>query len=160
MPVLLGVEASSNFYTLQYIGVATYSNTFPTTFYPWSISGFGTKYTSATPGSLAFALTFNSSLVGLGLDSSPYIAVYPWSFGGFGTKYANPTTLPTGAGQGVAFDSTNSNVVLAHGGSPYVSAYPWSSGFGTKYANPATLPTKLLIGFGSRALINSWPLTS
>ena len=38
---------------------------------------------------------------------SPYIAAYPWSSAtGFGTKYSDPSTLPTGAGYGVAFGKT------------------------------------------------------
>lgn len=36
-------------------------------------------------------------------NSSPYITAYPWSSSGFGAKFANPTTLPTGTGNGVAF---------------------------------------------------------
>jgi hypothetical protein len=34
--------------------------------------------------------------------NSPYITAYPWS-GGFGTKYSDPSTLPTGDGDSVAF---------------------------------------------------------
>lgn len=36
--------------------------------------------------------------------NSPYISVYPWSSStGFGTKYSDPSTLPTGRVNGVAF---------------------------------------------------------
>ena len=76
-------------------------------------------------------------------DTTPFVTAYPWSSTtGFGTKFANPTTLPTGTGNGVAFTSAGNAIAVAHDGSPFVSAYPWSgSGFGTKFANPATLPT-------------------
>ena len=89
------------------------------------------QVSQATPKTLAVAH-----------NSSPYITAYPWSGSGFGTKYANPSTLPTGTGNGVAFSPDNSAIAVAHLASPFITAYPWSSsGFGTKYANPSTLPT-------------------
>jgi hypothetical protein len=74
--------------------------------------------------------------------TTPFITAYPWSGSGFGTKLNNPTTLPTGNGQGVAFSPDGTNIAVAHDTSPFITAYPWSvSGFGTKYTDPATLPT-------------------
>jgi len=75
-------------------------------------------------------------------SGSPYVTAYPWTPGsGFGTKYSNPTTLPTGVGDGVAFCG-DTDIAVTHYSSPYVTAYPWTpgSGFGTKYSNPTTLP--------------------
>ena len=72
-------------------------------------------------------------------QQSPYISVYPWSSAdGFGTKYSNPSTLPTGSGEGVAFSSDKTFIAIFHNNSPYISVYPWDSGsgFGTKYSNP------------------------
>jgi hypothetical protein len=118
--------------------------------YPWSGSGFGTKYanpstlpnggTSPSGGGVAFSPSGDA--LAAAHDSTPYITVYPWSPSGFGTKYSNPATLPTGIGTGVAFSPAGNAIAVAHGTSPFISAYPWStSGFGTKYSNPATLPT-------------------
>ena len=119
--------------------------------YPWSGSGFGTKYadpaTLLTSSGTGVAFSPDGSAIAAGHISSPFIAAYPWSGSGFGTKYTNPATLPTGLGFGVAFSPDGSAIAVAHANSPFITAYPWSgSGFGTKYANPATLPTGL--GFG------------
>jgi len=78
--------------------------------YPWSVSGFGTKY--ANPATLPTGngndINFNQDGTALAIahDTSPFISVYPWSVSGFGTKYANPATLPTGNGSGVSFGTT------------------------------------------------------
>ena len=86
--------------------------------------------TSTTPKALAVAHT-----------ATPFITVYSWGSSGFRGTYSNPATLPTGAGNGVAFSPDQLAVAVAHDTSPRISAYPWTgSGFGTKYANPATLP--------------------
>ena len=37
--------------------------------------------------------------------TSPFVQAYPWSTSGFGTKFTNPSTLPAGAGNGVAFSN-------------------------------------------------------
>jgi len=116
--------------------------------WPWSSSGFGTKYanpTSAlsptgagtaghtwTPATDAF-LTINIA--------SPNSAPQAWVWsGGFGTKYANGANV-AGLGAGISINAAGTQVVVSHAGSPYISMYPWASGFGTKYSNPATLPT-------------------
>jgi hypothetical protein len=75
--------------------------------YPWSGTGFGTKYanptTPPTGGSRGIAYNAAGTDIAVSCDASPFILVYPWS-GGFGTKYANPATLPTGgSSSGVAF---------------------------------------------------------
>ena len=72
--------------------------------------------------------------------STSLISIYPWS-SGFGSKYADPTVLPTGTANGVAFSSTGNDIAVATTTTPYISVYPWSAGFGTKYANPTVLPT-------------------
>ena len=116
------------------------------TAYPWSGSGFGTKF--ADPGTLptgnapnvAFSPAGNA--IAAALTASPYITAYPWSGSGFGTKFADPGTLPTGTGYGVAFSPAGNAIAVSHNISPFITAYPWSgSGFGTKFADPGTLPT-------------------
>jgi hypothetical protein len=92
-------------------------------------------------------------------DSSPYISAWPIEVNGFdqsqfGTKYSNPSTLPAGNGNGVAFRQTSGNagqIAVAHDTSPRISVYAWNAGFGTKYSDPATLPT----GSSESAAFNS-----
>jgi hypothetical protein len=77
------------------------------TAYPWSSSGFGTKF--ANPATLppgvgnGVAFTASGDAMAVSHAFSPIITAYPWSSSGFGTKFANPATLPAGAGNGVAF---------------------------------------------------------
>ena len=40
-----------------------------------------------------------------------------------GTKLSNPSTLPTGTGQGVAFDPTGAHLAVAHNSRPYITIY-------------------------------------
>jgi hypothetical protein len=138
----------------QSVAVA-YDTTPFITAYPWSGSGFGTKF--ADPGTLptgsgrdvAFSPAGNA--IAVAHAGSPYVTAYPWSGAGFGTKFTNPATLPPSSGLGVAFSPAGDAIAVAHVSSPYVTAYPWSgSGFGTKFADPGTLPT----GTGYRVAFN------
>jgi hypothetical protein len=115
--------------------------------YPWSSSGFGTKF--ADPGTLppdtgrgvAFSPSGDAIVVAVS-GTSPFIAAYQWNAFGFGGRFANPGTLPASSSSGVAFHPAGDAIAVAHVDSPNVTAYPWSgSGFGTKFADPATLPT-------------------
>jgi hypothetical protein len=119
--------------------------------YPWSSSGFGTKFANppTTPTGNGNGVAFNVSgnAIAVGHETSPFITAYSWSGSGFGTKFANPATLPPATGRGVAFNPANNAIAVAVENSPYVHVYAWSnSGFGTKFANPATLPTG--VGYG------------
>ena len=133
----------------QFIAVA-HNSTPRITAYPWSGSGFGTKFANPgtlppnVPGRPAWGVAFSPSgdAIAVAHDLSPFITAYPWSGSGFGTKFANPGTLPTGDGFGVAFSPSGDAIAVADEVSPYITAYPWSgSGFGTKFADPGTLPT-------------------
>jgi hypothetical protein len=113
--------------------------------YPWSGSGFGTKYanpvTLPTSNGSGVAFSPSGADIAVAHTLTPFITAYPWSINGFGTKYTDPATLPTGAGNGVAFSPDGANIAVAHSVTPFISAYPWSvSGFGTKYTDPTTLP--------------------
>jgi hypothetical protein len=120
------------------------------TAYPWSSSGFGTKYSNPAtlPAGNGNGVAFSPSgdAIAVAHDTTPFVTAYPWSSAGFGTKYANPATLPPSGGNGVAFSGAGDSIAVSSFSSPYVTAYPWNSstGFGTKYADPATLPA----GFG------------
>jgi hypothetical protein len=77
--------------------------------YPWSSSGFGTKYANPTtlPGGfgkgVAFSPLGDAIAVGFG-GASPYLRVYRWSSAtGFGAAYSNPATLPAGTVNNIAF---------------------------------------------------------
>jgi WD40 repeat protein len=107
--------------------------------YPWSASGFGTKYANPTisPSTNTGGTDFNL----LGNFLAMGYSVYPWSSAGFGAKYADPVTVAASP-TGVKFSPAGDVIAISHLISPYISAYPWSgNGFGTKYSNPATLPT-------------------
>ena len=58
-----------------------------------------------------------------------------------GTKLSNPATLPTGTGNGVAFDLTGTCLAVVHNGNPYITIYKRNGDTFTKLSNPATLPT-------------------
>jgi hypothetical protein len=77
------------------------------TAYPWSGSGFGTKFANPAtlPASFGMDTAFSPSgdAIAVAHHGSPFVTAYPWSGSGFGTKFANPATLPTGNGSGVAF---------------------------------------------------------
>ena len=112
--------------------------------YPWSASGFGTKYANAATNITTEMSTVQWNSAGNVLlvagAGSPYVNAYVWS-SGFGSKYANPATAITSQVNDARWNSAGTQIVLATQNSPYVHGYAWSSGFGSKYANPATLPT-------------------
>ena len=95
--------------TLPARAIAVASNDSPyITAYPWSGSGFGTKYsnpaTLPTGTGQGVAFSSNGSDVAVAIsNASPYVLAYPWSGSGFGTKYSDPATLPTSTGNGVAW---------------------------------------------------------
>ena len=45
-----------------------------------------------------------------------------------GIKLSNPSTLPTGSGNGVAFDSTGTYLAVAHDNSTYITIYSATTG--------------------------------
>jgi WD40 repeat protein len=116
------------------------------TVYPWSGSGFGTKFANPAtlPVSTGFGVVFSPAGDAIAVlnGGSPAITVYAWSGAGFGSKYTNPGTLPTGS-YAATFTPNGDTIAVADVGSPFIRAYPWSSatGFGTVYADPSTLPT-------------------
>jgi hypothetical protein len=76
--------------------------------YPWSGSGFGTKYTDPatlpTGNGLGVAFSPDGTALAVSHQSSPYVTAYPWSGAtGFGTKYANPSSAITTGGNSVTF---------------------------------------------------------
>ena len=121
------------------------------TAYPWSSSGFGTKYSNpaTTPTSTGNGISFspNGDSLAVAHSTTPFITAYPWSSSGFGTKYSNPATTPAGDSNGISFSPNGDSLAVAHGTTPFITAYPWSSsGFGTKYSNPAATPANTSYG--------------
>lgn len=114
--------------------------------YPFSTSGFGTKFSNpATALSTAgrginFNRRGNYLAAGANLGGAN-INVYPWSTSGFGT--AMGPYGPTTRSQSIMWSPDDNDVAVTNGSSsPYFVVYPWSaSGFGTKYADPSTLPS-------------------
>ena len=137
---------------LYFVAVAHTTSPFISA-YPWSASGFGTKFSnpSTLPTGTGLGVAFSPSGTEMALahGTSPFVSAYTWSASGFGTKFANPGTLPQTLGYDVAFSPAGTEIAVADWGGAFVSAYPWSaSGFGTKFANPATPPTGLSYGVG------------
>ena len=103
---LTGFSGSQPASSIQFIAVG-HDTTPYITAYPWSSSGFGTKF--ANPATLptgqgnGVAFTASGDAIAVAHGISPNITAYPWSNSGFGTKFANPATLPTDSGNGVAF---------------------------------------------------------
>jgi hypothetical protein len=71
--------------------------------------------------------------------TSPHITIYNRSGDTF-TKLTNPATLPTGTGQGVAWNYDSTSLAVAHSTTPFVTIYNRSADTFTKLDNPATLP--------------------
>jgi hypothetical protein len=122
------------------------ANVLNTHVFPFSNSGFGTKYSdpaTAIPGGTSYGASFSTSdnAILIATSSTPYINAYAFS-SGFGTKYSNPATLPSGT-SGSSAKLTDSYAFIGTNATPYVAAYPFSSstGFGTKYSDPATVGT-------------------
>ena len=140
-----GVQTNGISFSLDGSNVALAHNTAPNvTVYPWSSSGFGTKYANpaAFPG-LATEVDFHVSgdSVAVGTTTTPYTHAYAFSSAGFGTKYANPATLLIGAIRGLKFSPTGSSIGVSYLRNIInMAGYPWSNdtGFGAKYADPAS----------------------
>jgi hypothetical protein len=128
--------------------------------YPFSASGFGTKYTNPTLvlGEEYRSVTFNNTknVIAFAINSSfsyggKSIQAYPWSASGFGTAFADPATVPPGPttdptaayGASIAFNSSDDVLALGTqfgGTGERYAFYTWSNstGFGTKYGNAST----------------------
>ena len=79
--------------------------------------------------------------------TSPYISAYSWSGLGFGSKFSNPSILPTGEGNSVAFSPSSDAIAVVHDNSPRITVYPWSNaGFGSKFSDPSTPIPGLALG--------------
>jgi hypothetical protein len=128
---------------------AAHSSSPYVTAYQITDSVFGTKYSNPSPAFAGNATGVSyrpTSTVGIGeiaasMTASPYVNAYQWTTGsGFGIKYSNPSTLPPGSGQTVAFNPSGNCVAVGHSTSPFISAYPWTrgDGFGTRFSNPVT----------------------
>lgn len=112
--------------------------------YTFTAGVVGTRTTVAASVGVVNDVCFSpdNSVLFTASANSPRINAYAWDGSNIGTKYANPTTLPTGSGNGIAINRQGTAVVLTGSLTPYIHAYAWnnSTGFGTKYSNPATLP--------------------
>ena len=75
--------------------------------YPWSSSGFGTKFANPAtpPPNYANDVDFHpiGDYLAVAHNSGSYVSAYRWSSAGFGSKFSNPATPPSGEGNRVAF---------------------------------------------------------
>jgi len=128
---------------LEYIALA-HSDAPLITVYPWSGSGFGTKFANPaqalTSQANAVAFSKQGNYIAVADQSTTYLNVYPWSASGFGTRFTQPASPPTNVG-GIDFSPSGDAIAFADQSTPFIFVYPWSGGgFGTKFSNPATLP--------------------
>ena len=56
-------------------------------------------------------------------------------------KLSDPSILPAGTGNGVAFDPTDTYLAVVHNSSPYITIYKRNGDIFTKLPDPSTLPT-------------------
>lgn len=110
--------------------------------YPFSGSGFGTKYSD--PGTAiggdgsSCRFTADGNEIAVGSASTPYCQVYAWS-SGFGAKYANPASTINDPVYGVDFSSDDAYIATGQITSPFADVYAWGPGFGTAYNHPPGL---------------------
>jgi hypothetical protein len=112
--------------------------------YPWTGSGFGTKFADPTtiPATTTAGINFSQTGNYLVVNTTftPYLFVYPWSASGFGT----PVTNPAGMQASVYYPIFSpDNKYLAYGSqiAPKINVYPWDEAtgtFGVKIANAAS----------------------
>lgn len=113
--------------------------------YPWSVAGFGTKWTVAasagTQNGAGSAFRPQGDAFAFTHDISPYVFAYPVTAAGIGTKYSNPATLPAGSCQQITWNKAGTDIAYAGTVTPYCHVHPWTvvSGFGTRYAAPSTV---------------------
>lgn len=85
----------------------------------------------------------STQVIGMGTNSSPWVAAYYITSAAWGTKFANPSTAQTNRNRSFFFSPDGAYAAMGGESTPYFSVYQWSnsSGFGTRSTNPATLPT-------------------
>lgn len=121
--------------------------------FPWtSASGFGTRYTDASPAlpaaaplSVRISPTRGAAAVHHSSGGSGRnVTAYAFSAAsGFGAKYSDPTGYVLGSLFGVvAFSPRGDYVATGNNVSPFIQIYAWTdaTGFGAKVSNPSTLP--------------------
>ncbi len=122
--------------------------------YPWSSSGFGTKYSytnitnpdgvwNLSVANDTFAMYKNDNFINS-------IAVHNLLSTGWGTQYSNPDGIPRGY---VKFNSAGSKLAIAGvtaTDEPYTHVYSFTKGvgFGTKYSSPTITPPRGAGGAG------------
>lgn len=143
--------------------------------WPWSSSGFGTRY--ANPSPLPTSMNYqainltNTAIAFPQSAASPFVSVRAFSIStGYGTAFANPGTVLTAAPQWVEFSPLGNFLATPPRVTPFIAVYAWSgSGFGAKSADPATAATSnpwsvawrpqqdaIVTGNSSTPWINGW----
>lgn len=140
--------------------------------YPWSITGWGVKYSnpsglpSVNSGGARFSAAGTDVVVSF-LNTSPLIRAYPWTHGvGFGAAYSNPSTVVSSGGVAVTFVGSGAVITTGGNAAPHLHGYPFTSGsgWGAKYSNPGvdipiqsfTSPTAVEVSPDSAAVFVSY----
>jgi len=150
------------------------------TAYPWSSSGFGTKFANPAtlPTGSGECITFSpaGTEIVVGHSTLPFVTAYRWSSDGFGTKFADPSTAPDVIQMSAAISPAGTELVMGAGGGGggFIGAWRWStSGFGSKFSNPATMPagtgesisfspsgTEVACAHGTSPFVTAYPWSS
>lgn len=113
----------------------------PLSAYPWSTSGFGTKYAN-NGGGESFEFSPNGLAVAASLydtSSNPRLRAVAFTLAsGFGSSYAAPSVSSFVNGNYAAFSKAGTTVNTALNADNWISSYAFTtaSGFGTKYTSP------------------------
>ena len=129
----------------KYVGFANINS--PYIFvYPWTNSGFGTKFANpslppAEARGIGWSRNSNVVIAGHAGAGTNSLSAYPVSASGFGTEYADASGQG-GTGHGTGFTTNDADVVASFSdGTPYLAAWPWTPGFGTIYTAPSPAPS-------------------
>jgi hypothetical protein len=112
------------------------------TAYPWSASGFGTKF--ANPGTAVLNTGAGCSFKPDGTavvignrTTTAYVQAYAWSGSGFGSRFTQPATTTSNSTYNVDF--ANNAVARSNSGSSNAEGFVWSSGWSTRYTASVSL---------------------
>jgi hypothetical protein len=127
--------------------------------YPFTDTGFGTKFTAPTAlfagisnRPIRFLYNGTTMYIIVGPATTPFLAAMDITTTAFGTKLADPGTAFSGTPYGIDISNDKQTVfVKTSTNSPSVAAYKFTNSWGTKYADPAapfsSTTTDSTIGF-------------
>ena len=112
--------------------------------YGQDVDTFTSIFSEAIPSSTAYGAAYSPDGLHLALcGAGQVLNIYRRNGDGL-TKIANPSSLPPGYANDVAFSPDSQYLAVASSGSPYITIYKRNGDVFTKLANPTTLPNGLV----------------